>query len=277
MAGKEMQAGLTRTRLALGMAVFGITGLVAGSNQSEHRPSDPEAWLGAAAGARTFGVALALFMIAGILLGRLAGVDDRKVQELAGLVGQVATVALLAIAAWGLRGMCKAPDAGTRSLAGLGLVGALVASIGAALVVLFVAAAFARVIEGAPEAMVAERSPMGAAAWFVALAGLCVASMRIGLAHRWAGLVTLAAVTLVFFAIGSFAQAVPVEAFARMLGGASEAAPFVGAVLSLPGLVLGLALTAKVGNALTEAYRVTPTTGGVQMPPHYPAGYPVGR
>ena len=260
----------------LGMAVFGITGLIAGT-KPEQRPTDAEAWLAAAGGARTFGVALALFMIAGMLLGKLAGVDDRKVQELAGLVGQVATVALLAVAAFGLRGMCKAPDAGTRSLAGLGLVGALVASIGAALVVLFVAAAFARVVEATPEAVVGERSPMGAAAWFVALAGLSVASMRIGIAHRWTGLVTLAAVSLVFFAIGSFAQAIPVEAFARMLGGADEAAPFIGPALALPGLVLGLALTAKVGNALTEAYRGTPSTGGVPISPQYAAGYPVGR
>lgn len=260
----------------LGMAIFGITGLVAGS-QSEARPAHAEAWLEAAAGARTFGVALALFMIAGMLIGRLAGVDDRKVQEFAGLIGQVATVALLAVAAWGLRGLCKAPDPGTRSFAGVGLVGALVASVGAAMVVLFVAAAFARVIEAAPEGVANARSPMGAAAWFVALAGLCIASMRIGIAHRWTGLVTLAAVTLVFFSIGSFAQAIPPEAFERMLGGASEAAPFIGPVLALPGLVLGLALTAKVGNALTEAYRGTPSTGGVPIAPQYATGYPAGR
>lgn len=260
----------------LGMAVFGITRLIAGS-QSETRPPDAQAWLAAAAGARTFGVALALFMIAGMLIGRLAGVDDRKVQELAGLVGQVATVALLAVAAWGLRGMCKAPDPGARSFAGVGLVGALVASIGAAIVVLFVAAAFARVIEASPQGIASTRSPMGAAAWFVALVGLSIASMRIGIVHRWTGLVTLAAVTLVFFSIGSFAQAIPPEAFERMLGGATEAAPFIGPVLALPGLVLGLALTAKVGNALTEAYRGTPSTGGVPIAAHYATGYPAGR
>jgi len=259
-----------------GLAIFGVTGLIAGS-ASETLPADPEAWLTAAGGARTFGVALALFMIAGMLLGRLAGVDDRKVQEFAGLLGQVATVALLAVAAWGLRGMCKAPDAGSRSLAGVGLAGALAASIGAGIVVLLVAAAFARVIEAPPEAIVGERSPMGAAAWFIALVGLCIASIRIGIVHRWAGLVTLASVTLVFFTIGSFAQAIPPQALEHMLGGANEAAPFIGPVLALPGLVLGLVLTSKVGNALTEAYRSVPQQPTAPMAPPYAAGYPAGR
>ena len=261
--------------LPVGMVAFGVTALI-GSTQADDEPADAEAWLAVAGGARTFGVALALFMIAGMLLGRLAGVDDGKLQELAGIVGQVATVALLAVAAWGLRGMSKAPDAGTRSLAGVGTVGALAAAVGAAAVLALVGAALARVLEAQPEAVVGERSPMGIAAWLVALTGLCLASIRVGVVHRWGGLITLSIVTLVFFAIGSFAQVIPVEYFASKLGGASEAAPFIGAALALPGLVLGLVLTAKVASSLTEAYRNGGSTPAAA--PQYPpaAGYPAG-